>query len=97
MLEARELVEALARRFPTIDAAPHRSARSGCIRTPGSRHKSGGHQQLVTTLASALDILSRPNPADVVEAMRIRLAPQIAAWHATQTREPLPPRHPSDP
>lgn len=90
MLEARELVEALARRFPTIDAAPHRSARSGCIRTPGSRHKSGGHQQLVTTLAGALDILRRPNPGDVIEAMRIRLAPQIAAWHATQTREPLP-------
>lgn len=90
LLDAREIVEALARRFPTIDAAPHRSARSGCIRTPGSRHKSGGHQQLVTTLAGALDILRRPNPSDVVEAMRIRLAPQIAAWHATQIRQGLP-------
>ncbi|MFB9957038.1 hypothetical protein [Cellulomonas denverensis] len=58
---AREIVEALALRFPTIDASPHRSARSGCIRTPGSRHKTGGHQQLVTTLATAVDVLHRRN------------------------------------
>lgn len=84
LTEAREIVDALALRFPTIDAAPHRSARSGCIRTPGSRHKSGGHQQLVTTLAAAVDVLHRPNPVDVVQALRIRLAPQIAVRRAQQ-------------
>lgn len=90
---ARELVEAMALRFPTIDASPHRSARSGCIRTPGSRHKTGGHQQLVTHLAAAVDVLHRRNAGDVVEALRIRLAPQIAAWHAAQVPvrpEPAP-------
>lgn len=87
---ARELVEALALRFPIIDASPHRSARSGCIRTPGSRHASGGHQELVTPLASAVDVLRRRNPADVVTALHVRLAPQIAAWRATQTPERVP-------
>jgi len=88
---AREIVEALALRFPTIDASPHRSARSGCIRTPGSRHKSGGYQQLVTTLSAAVDVLHRRNTPDVVDAVRIRLAPQIAAWHAAHTPAPLSP------
>lgn len=91
---AREIVEALALRFPTIDASPHRSARSGCIRTPGSRHKTGGHQQLVTTLATAVDVLHRRNTPDVVDALRIRLAPQIAAWHAAHTPAPLSPTDP---
>lgn len=84
--EAYEIVQGLTALFRTLDSVPHSSALTGCIRTPGSVHKSGGHQQLVTTLAAAVDVLHRPNPADVVQAMRIRLAPQIAAWHARVAR-----------
>jgi len=83
--QARELVEALALRFSTIDAAPHRSARSGCIRTPGSQHRSGGHQELVDTLSHTVDVLHRPNGDDVVQALQVRLAPQVAAWRSSQT------------
>lgn len=85
---ARELVEAIALRFRTVDASPHRSARSGCIRTPGSRHASGGHQELVTPLAAAVDVLHRRNTDDVVEAIRLRLAPQRAAWRLSQAPSP---------
>ena len=85
---ARELVEALALLFPSLDPSPHRSVRSGCIRTPGALHKTWGHQQLTMSLSAAYDVLQRPNGADVVEAMRARLRPQIAAWRARAT----PPR-----
>ncbi|MEL7978393.1 helix-turn-helix domain-containing protein [Isoptericola sp. F-RaC21] len=85
---ARELVEALALLFPSLDPSPHRSVRSGCIRTPGALHKNWGHQQLTMSLSAAYDVLRRPNGADVVESMRVRLRPQIAAWRARAT----PPR-----
>ena len=86
---ARELVEALGLLFPSLDPSPHRSVRSGCIRTPGALHKGWGHQQLTMSLSAAYDVLRRPNGADVVEAMRVRLHTQVAAWRARAT----PPRH----
>ncbi|MFE5339680.1 hypothetical protein ACFQ80_05645 [Isoptericola sp. NPDC056578] len=76
---AREVVEALARLFPAIDPGPHRSVDSGCIRTPGSLHKAGGHQQLTTSLSAAYDALKRPNGPDVLQAIQIRLRPQLDA------------------
>lgn len=82
---ARELVEALALLFPSLDPSPHRSVRSGCIRTPGALHKGWGHQQLTMSLSAAYDVLQRPNGADVVEAMRVRLRPQVAALRARAT------------
>ena len=86
---AREIVEALAASHPTLDPSPHRSIKTGCIRVPGSAHKSGGHQQLTTPLSVAYDVLRRPNPAAVLAALRSDLAPQIAAWRARQT-DPAP-------
>ncbi|WP_402377978.1 helix-turn-helix domain-containing protein [Isoptericola rhizosphaerae] len=79
---ARELVEAMALLFPSLDPGPHRSVRSGCIRTPGALHKGWGHQELTMSLSRAYDVLRRPNAADVVEAIRVRLRPQIAAWRS---------------
>lgn len=80
---AREVVEALAASHPTLDAGPHRSLKTGCIRPPGSAHKSGGHQTLTMSLNAAYDVLRRPNGPGVLETIRTDLAAEIAAWHAT--------------
>lgn len=75
--EARELVEAMTLMAPSLDPSPHQNVTDGCIRVPGSAHKSGGHQILTTSLASAYDILRRRNPASAVAALRLALAPEI--------------------
>ena len=67
---ARELIEALALMAPSLDASPHQNVTDGCIRVPGSAHKSGGHQILTTALSAAYDILRRRNPAAAVAALR---------------------------
>lgn len=76
--QARELVEALAIRFTSLDPGPHRNITDGCIRPPGSLHKSlRGHQVLDTPLAQAYDILRRRNTASAVESLRHALAGDI--------------------
>ncbi len=74
---ARELIEAMTLRAPSLDAGPHQNLGDGCIRVPGSPHKSGGHQVLVTPLSAAYDILRHRNPAPAVEALRRKLAPEL--------------------
>lgn len=86
--DAREVVEALAASYPTLDAGPHRSVKTGCIRPPGATHKRGGHQELTVALAAAYDVLRRPNAPDVLAAIRADLAAEIAAWRTAQ--------HPTD-
>ena len=81
---AREVVEALAAAHPTLDASPHRSLKTGCVRPPGAAHKRGGHQELTVPLAAAYDALRRRNPASVLEAIRTDLRTEIAAWRALQ-------------
>ena len=84
--EARELVEALATRFPSLDAGPHQNVTDGCIRPPGSLHKSGtGHQVLDTPLAEAYDVLRRRNPVPAVAALRRALAASIHQVRARKT------------
>ncbi|WP_237394037.1 hypothetical protein [Pseudarthrobacter sp. ATCC 49987] len=75
--EARELVEAMTLLAPSLDPSPHQNVTDGCIRVPGSAHKSGGHQILATPLATAYDILRRRNPASAVAALRLALAPEV--------------------
>lgn len=75
--EARELVEAMTLLAPSLDPSPHQNVTDGCIRVPGSAHKSGGHQILTTPLAVAYDILRRRNPARAVTALRLALAPEV--------------------
>ena len=50
--ELRDLVRALALRFPAIDPAPM-SSLGGQISPPGSRHKSGGWRMLSTPLGGS--------------------------------------------
>ena len=91
--EARELVEALATRFPSLDPGPHQNVTDGCIRPPGSLHKSGtGHQVLDTPLAEAYDVLRRRNPAEGVAALRRVLAASIRQVQARKaTKAPVAP------
>lgn len=79
---AREIVEALAAAFPTLDPGPHRSLKTGCIRPPGAAHKTTGFQELTTPLATAYDVLRRPNAPEVLERIRTDLTAGIAAWRA---------------
>jgi hypothetical protein len=85
--EARELVEALALTAASLDPSPHQNVTDGCIRVPGSAHKSGGHQVLVTPLSQAYDILRRRNPAAAIAALRTALAPELARNRALKARQ----------
>lgn len=85
--EARELVEALALMATSLDPSPHQNITDGCIRVPGSVHKSGGHQTLVTPLSQAYDILRRRNPARTLVELRAALAPELARKRALRARE----------
>ncbi|MHA7191968.1 hypothetical protein ACX80N_16915 [Arthrobacter sp. MDT2-16] len=75
--EARQLVEALGRRAASLDPSPHQNVVHGCIRVPGSAHKAGGHQRLITPLTNAYGILTRRNPPSAVAALRKALAPEL--------------------
>lgn len=74
---ARDIVEGLAVRFKTLDPGPHRSAMSGCVRTPGSVHGQGGHQSLTMPLWRVQDVLDNPNTADEVEELRAAIAGDV--------------------
>lgn len=92
--DARELVEALATRFPSVDPGPHQNVTEGCIRPPGSWHKTmTGHQVLDTPLTQAYDVLRLRNPATGVAALRRALAAsihQVRARKTTKTTTPAP-------
>ncbi|QHK22676.1 hypothetical protein GU243_23960 (plasmid) [Pseudarthrobacter psychrotolerans] len=85
--EARELIEALALTAASLDPSPHQNITDGCIRVPGSAHKSGGHQTLITPLSQAYDILRRRNPGTAVDALRTALAPELARNRALKVRQ----------
>jgi hypothetical protein len=83
--DARELVEALAARFSSLDPGPHQNVTDGCIRPPGSWHKSmTGHQILDTPLTEAYDVLRQRNPSPAVAALRRALAASIHQVRATK-------------
>jgi len=77
--EARDLVEALGTRYRSLDKTPHQNLLHGCMRTPGSPHKRGGHQELAMSLSKAYDVARRPNSAAVWSAITADLAGEIRA------------------
>ena len=93
--EARQVVEALTLRAPSLDPSPHQNITDGCIRVPGSAHKTGGHQMLVTPLTEAYGILTRRNPATALAALRKALAPEL--YRLEQARRRTLPRTPETP
>ncbi|MEV8150476.1 helix-turn-helix domain-containing protein [Arthrobacter sp. NPDC080073] len=89
--EARDLVEALGTRYRTLDKTPHQNILHGCMRTPGSPHKRGGHQELAMSLSMAYDIARRPNSVSVWSAMNDDLASEIAAVRALRLEQDFTP------
>lgn len=89
--EARDLVEALGNRFRSLDKTPHQNLLHGCMRTPGSPHKRGGHQQLAMSLNLAYDIIRRPNGAAVWSTMTRDLVDEIAAVRAYRLEQSFMP------
>ncbi|WP_397337397.1 MarR family transcriptional regulator [Paenarthrobacter nitroguajacolicus] len=89
--EARDVVEALGTRYRTLDKSPHQNLLHGCMRTPGSPHKRGGHQELAMSLSMAYDVARRPNKVRVWEAIRQDLNDEIASVRALRLAQPLSP------
>jgi hypothetical protein len=75
-LELRDVVRALALRFPSIDPAPM-SSLGGQISPPGSRHKSGGWRLLSMSLEDAAAAVERPNGPEVWAALLTELAAEL--------------------
>lgn len=84
--DARELVEALMLRTSSLDPGPHQNVTDGCIRVPGSAHKYGGHQVLITPLSEAYAILTRRNTAAAMAQLRREVAPELYRAHETKHR-----------
>jgi DNA-binding transcriptional ArsR family regulator len=89
--EARDLVEALGNRHRSLDKSPHQNLLHGCMRTPGSPHKRGGHQELAMSLSMAYDVARRPNSASVWAAMTADLAREINAVRALRLEQTFMP------
>lgn len=58
--EARDASRMLEQRLASVDKLPMSGISEGCIRPPGSRHRSGGHQELDCTLEHAEAVLDAP-------------------------------------
>lgn len=87
--EARDVVEALGTRYRTLDKSPHQNLLHGCMRTPGSPHKRGGHQELAMSLSMAYDVARRPNTVRVWDSIRQELSDEIASARALRLEQPL--------
>ncbi|ERI35616.2 hypothetical protein M707_20705 [Arthrobacter sp. AK-YN10] len=78
--DAKEFVQAAAKRFSSIDAGPHENAKTGAIRVPGSAWKKGGFQRLTMNLNVAYDIARRNrNKWTGWSQLRESLAEELAA------------------
>jgi DNA-binding transcriptional ArsR family regulator len=84
---ARELVEAIALIAPTLDPSPHRGIRHGCIRMPGSVHRTGGHQELEMSLDEAVAAALHPNGPDAMDRLWHDLAEQRRLVRAAREAE----------
>lgn len=92
--EARALVLALAARTPTLDPLPMLNIAAGCIRPPGARHRTGGHQRLSGSITRAVEAFRHPASASawrrlldetgtVVEAPALVPVPRVKVEDAT--------------
>lgn len=68
-IDARFFVEHLATHWASLDASPHRVAKHGCIRVPGSRHKNGGSQTLITDFDRSVMIFTVRNTAESINQL----------------------------
>ncbi|MGO3089964.1 MAG: hypothetical protein ACTII7_09790 [Galactobacter sp.] len=83
---ARAWVERVAASLESLDPSPHRSVESGCIRVPGSRHRAGGFQQLITPMEQALRVFDAPAGLHSLDAI-LETFPVQGGHTATETTE----------
>lgn len=84
--ELRPVLQALSALLPSLDTVPMLNVRAGCLRPPGSAHRAGGSQQLVTPWPVAVQAVRRPAADSVWTALRDRLTtPADQRTHAGQT------------
>jgi hypothetical protein len=77
--EMRRTVLALSRLLPSLDPSPLLNLTAGCIRPPGAAHRSGGAQELLTSMPEARLAAATPNPPAVWTALLDALTPQLGA------------------
>ncbi len=75
-LELRDLVRAIARRYPAVDPAPHASL-GGQISPPGARHKSGGWRVLSIPVEDAQAAVAHPNGPEVWAGLLAEFAAEL--------------------
>lgn len=97
---ARFLVEQLGTWWSSLDPSPHRVAKHGCIRVPGSRHKNGGYQELVTNFDHAAAIFEIRNSAEIIALLLEAVIPpqmdsQGSPSPATRPEPTAPPVSPA--
>ncbi len=74
--ELRPVMVALADLLPSLDVLPAVNLRAGCLRPPGSRHRTGGWQELTTPLEQAAHIAQHGNGPHVWANLQELLAPR---------------------
>jgi len=94
--ELRPVLQALSALLPSLDTVPMLNVRAGCLRPPGSVHRAGGCQQLVTAWPVAVQAVRRPAADSVWTALRDRLTtPADQRTHTSQTGPAGPAGQPS--
>jgi hypothetical protein len=84
--DAKEFVQALAKRYTSIDPGPHENAATGAIRVPGSVWKRGGFQRLTMSLNTAYDIVkAHRNKWPAWTKLRADLQEELAAIRQRRT------------
>ncbi len=71
--EVRQLATALGRLWPTLDPSPLLNPEHGCIRPPGSAHRTSGYQRLAGPVAEAVAALTRTPAAEGWKRLRDRV------------------------
>lgn len=95
-LDARFFVEHLSTHWASLDPSPHRVAKHGCIRVPGSRHKNGGSQTLITDFDRSVMIFTVRNTAESInqlldDAVRCSVSKAAVPETATASQAPAQP------
>lgn len=85
--QVRQVVAALRTLLPSLDPGPLTNPVHGCIRPPGSAHKTGGHQRLVGSLEAAVDAFTTAPEASAWK----RLCERTGAYEMPPAADPAPP------
>lgn len=76
--ELRRVVRAIAGLCPSSDIAPMSNPVAGCLRPPGAAHPLGGHQQLLTPWAEAVDAVRERTTDAAWLRLLDHLGPELA-------------------